>query len=421
MFYGIVNDGTEATIECFTLLGLSTTRGTDGTIGRFGTGFKHAVSLFLRNEWQFCLCIGDKMHKFSQRPIVNRGKEFNQVYVDDKPLAFVQEMGTQDWNDVRMAMREIISNALDNQYLHSKNYDIKILEADEPYTIPGSTVVWFEKNYHSENYMENLGYYFLHLRDPELLKQALIPKDEPSNVCVYKNGVLAGTFPSLSIYDYNLDNTFKINESRVLDKDSVINAVGGVWGKVNNLEALTKFVKVQNRVDRDYIETQIREFGVSNSKLPAACVEAFGENYAICSWLGSTDVEAITRNGYTPILVHNYYMFKYSECRLAENITPEEDKRYIDVKKLDAEDTFVIKQLWTKLCNYSGFDTPMPRFKIAAFKGSNEICSNLNGTVYLNKVADREIAVIYAFTYEAGSLQTAEIVKNLLERIDATI
>lgn len=88
-------------------------KGSEDSIGFFGTGLKFAIATLLRTGHGVSLWIGETRHIFRTEPTNFRGKDFSKVYLDDKPLNFTTELG-KTW-EVWMAFRELHSNTLDEK------------------------------------------------------------------------------------------------------------------------------------------------------------------------------------------------------------------------------------------------------------------------------------------------------------------
>ncbi len=119
--------------EGFTVLGVSLadTSTNEGVIGHFGSGSKHGVAVLLRNDLAPIVFAGTLKLEFSTRPQVvsdsQASKEFGRVVVkyggtdsmtganrsSTEDLGFVLDYGKQDWQEVALALREFVSNAID--------------------------------------------------------------------------------------------------------------------------------------------------------------------------------------------------------------------------------------------------------------------------------------------------------------------
>ena len=83
----------------------------DSAIGMFGTGFKYAVAVLLRNGFKFTVFSGDKSYSFDTQEQTIRDQQFNIVHMNGEPVNFTTDLGKfwEPW----MAVRELASNALD--------------------------------------------------------------------------------------------------------------------------------------------------------------------------------------------------------------------------------------------------------------------------------------------------------------------
>ena len=102
------NDG-EIEVGAITTLGVSVKE--DSAIGYFGTGLKFALAVILRHGGKIVVWSGMTAHEFTVGRTTIRGKQFDIVHMDDRPLGFTTELGRnwQPW----MAYRELACNAFD--------------------------------------------------------------------------------------------------------------------------------------------------------------------------------------------------------------------------------------------------------------------------------------------------------------------
>lgn len=277
-FLKIENPGV-APVEAFTLLGASTKRGSDTSIGKFGSGNKHGVAVLLRNELPPTIFAGPTRMEFDTRPqTMDTGlsqHEFKRVVVKyggtstkTEDLGFVLEYGATDWLSVDLALREFVSNSLDRA---TEEAEVAFLEkwyVENGYTLaPEATIPeeWIERSKAAlklwrktaspwesvtvevvnENqvrakkgytrvfvplnndvltFFNNLGKWFLHFSEPHLLGQTILPKanrnlEQRKAAVVYRRGVRVREFESSdvpSLFDYNLES-LELDESRKVD------------------------------------------------------------------------------------------------------------------------------------------------------------------------------------------------------------
>lgn len=286
-FLKIENPGAAAP-EAFTLLGASTKRNSDnsGTIGKFGTGNKHGVAVLIRSGIAPVVFAGNLKLEFGTRVHSSndnlRVTEYNLVVVKKsgkdaqgtsynrtEDLGFVLEHGSSDWLSVDLALREFVSNSIDRaveegefafieNYLQSKgasflevakdktssqNYEVKValdeyrktatdwktvtvevVNENQVRAKSGTTRVFIPLTAEVLQFHNDLGKWFLHFSEPDLLGKTILPKSNRNigdrrSAVIYRRGVRVREFESSdtpSLYDYNLEN-LKLDESRRVD------------------------------------------------------------------------------------------------------------------------------------------------------------------------------------------------------------
>jgi len=271
----------------FTLIGASTKRGSDNLIGKFGSGGKQSICDLLRHDLPLTVFGGSLRMDYGVRSQdVNDGlheHKFNRVIVkyngtdpytkksrtSTEDLGFVLEYGATDWLTVDMALREFVSNAIDRaveqgelehlvqwcrkngygeidvasdeiqeaakfeltEYRKTaadyKNVVIEIVNENQVRAARGgdTTRVFVPLSADVLEFYNNLGKWFLHFSEPELLKQAILPKKNRNldithdRAVIYRRGVRVREFESSdvpSLFDYNLED-LELDESRRVD------------------------------------------------------------------------------------------------------------------------------------------------------------------------------------------------------------
>lgn len=231
-------------VEGFTVLGVSlaNTSNHAGVIGQFGSGNKHAISVCLRNEFDPVVFCGSLRLEFFTRPQTvadgQASKDFARVCVkyggtdpttgssrsqtDD--LGFVLNYGKQDWNEVALALREFVSNAIDRSIRESGDWSgvkIEIVDENQVRAKRDSTRVFLPLTPEVLTFYNDLGKWFLHFSEPESLQKQILPKrsrnlGDRRAAVIYRRGVRVREFESSdteSLFDYNLDN-LTIDEAR---------------------------------------------------------------------------------------------------------------------------------------------------------------------------------------------------------------
>ncbi len=257
--YLMIRNPGVAPLECFTMMGVSTTRfaGHSDTIGCFGTGSKMGTMVLLRNDIKPTIFCGNVKMKFDTEPLpVNDGlteHTFNQITVtysgqeivmeDGVPslktykrtdkLDYTAEMGTYDWTDVAMGLREFVANALDRTMRENGDIteaEIEIYEG-KPRAKKGTTAVFVPLTYEVEHFYKTLKKRFLHFTDQDL-KVKILDKtmrnieDGSKSAVIYKHGVYVRESGSkLSLFDYNFGDELRLNDARTIDDWDVRTAV----------------------------------------------------------------------------------------------------------------------------------------------------------------------------------------------------
>ena len=230
--------------EAITTLGVSMadTAKSPGVIGQFGSGSKHSIALLLRNELQPIIFAGTLKLEFSTRPQVvtdtQATKHFERVMVKyggtdpvtgssrsaTEDLGFVLDFGRLDWDDVAMALREFVSNAIDRSIRETGNWSdvtVEVVGDNQVRAKAGFTRVFIPLTPEVLQFHDDIGKWFLHFSEPESLTKSILPKKnrnlgERKAAVIYRRGVRVREFESSdteSLFDFNLDD-LKIDESR---------------------------------------------------------------------------------------------------------------------------------------------------------------------------------------------------------------
>lgn len=229
--------------EGFTVLGVSLadTSDREGVIGQFGSGNKHGVAVLLRSELNPIVFAGTLKLEFGTKPqTVSDGlasKEFGRVVVkfggtdgdginrsSTEDLGFVLDYGKQDWNEISLALREFVSNAIDRSIRERGDWSgvkIEIVDENQVRAKRDHTRVFIPMNADVLKFYNDLGKWFLHFTEPESLSKAILPKKnrnlgDRKAAVIYRRGVRVREFESSdteSLFDYNL-NDLTIDEAR---------------------------------------------------------------------------------------------------------------------------------------------------------------------------------------------------------------
>lgn len=244
-FFRIRSKSKTNTVDMFTL-GVSTATGVEGKIGQFGSGSLMSSLLWMREYGESPVYnINGSRVEFECIPErTSTGTKFNRVLQNEggrsQPLSVSLEYGQHDWKDPIMALREWISNALD------QGTDIvDSLSVVDEITFESDFVeVFIPMNGMVRKYWQEIDKYFLQYNQKE--ECVYLAKDKVSPCRVYRRGVFVRELESNSLFDYNLD--FPIDESRNGSSDSMIDmimniALGFIRADVHYYEDLLKAVR----------------------------------------------------------------------------------------------------------------------------------------------------------------------------------
>ncbi len=326
--------------EGFTVFGVSLADTSDnsGVIGQFGSGNKHGVAVLLRNELSPVVFAGSLKLEFSTRPQVvsdtQATKEFSRVVVkyggtdasgvnrsSTEDLGFVLDYGKQDWNEVALALREFVSNAIDRSVREVGDWStvkIEIVSEAQVRAKSGYTRVFVPMNAEVLDFYNNLGKWFLHFSEPQLLDKAILPKGnrnlgDRKAAVIYRRGVRVREFQSSdteSLFDYNLDD-LRIDESRQASDWDVRHGAGKALANADKATLATLFDRLLNS-DRPAWEFSFDHYSLQPSygdgtdaviRRQQNWQEAFAlvaGDHAVLTGKGTVD--QLERKGFTPVV-----------------------------------------------------------------------------------------------------------------------
>lgn len=211
MFLKIQNRNVSS-LEAIITFGIGTARGEQDKIGQFSSGAKFGITTLLRLGMSPVIYLGNNQLEFYTEKIQISGKEFTKIGYTYQGVSkiidgYTLEFGALDWNNINMALREFISNAIDQG-----EYSVSISSSREG--TPDHTTIFVPLTEDVKKYYDNIHKYFLHFSQKD--KDVFLEKDTPSICCVYRRGVFVRELDVKSLYDYNLYD-IDIDEARNLD------------------------------------------------------------------------------------------------------------------------------------------------------------------------------------------------------------
>lgn len=201
----ILKNRGEIDLDVMKIMGVNI-KGCESPIGKFGTGLKYAIAVFLREEIDLCLYVGRNRYEFYTEPRQIRGKTFQICQMkgpfDVVELPFTTDLGSgwEPWQ----AYRELRSNCID--------------EGGEVFT---EASVRGEDGYTTFCIGEiDTQAVFLQDRSPKLLfNNSAIEIYEGESEHIYYRGIRAKDLNVPSLYTYNVIQDCKLTEDRLLCYD----------------------------------------------------------------------------------------------------------------------------------------------------------------------------------------------------------
>lgn len=295
-FVKISNVG-ETSVEAFTVLGASSARGEESSIGQFGSGAKHAILCALRAGLSILIYVGrTKIEPFCEEQEIHGKPQQRLCFrIDGKTerSSMVLDFGALDWTDpIGMAMRELISNALDA--VGGEWSRVSIETPAKPRAKSGHTQVYIEWCREISEYLGELPQRFLHVEN----RQGNSVMSHPPGPCrFFRKGVFVHEVDvSNAMYDYNCGDELPIDESRNLDSYTVQKHAARLLTRDENATRRVLWGIVEGM---DFWEQEFSQYYLSYLGVADAMRKEYGED--VC----------VTSNGIT----HNRAVAKGLNCK----------------------------------------------------------------------------------------------------------
>lgn len=357
MYLMIMNTGV-APVEAFTVLGVSTARGDAGKIGQFGSGSKHGVNILLRNNVNPTIFLGCEELKFHCMPSTMGSKSYSRVCYEFRgqtvPTGFSLEFGAMDWDSVSMALREFISNAIDAVGVDK----VEIAIVDAPVAIEDSTTIYVPLNDEVRKYYDSIKKNFLHFDSMDAIP--VIEKGEPSTTRIYRKGVFVREISTPSMFDYNFDDSIKIDESRNMDDYACCSSAATVLGK--NPKQLKEYIKSLSGHDKVW-EDDFSRWNTGYTAIGVAWKELHGDAVACRNDMVA---QIVRTKGHKAVVINRNFEFVGGVVKNGDEFIGLVNKKNVSEIKPSATMRRTFDKIWLKLQN-SGFTNNKAKPKLMGF------------------------------------------------------
>ncbi len=192
-------------MRAITTFGVSS-KENDSAIGFFGTGFKYALAILLRERQDICILRGDeKEYNFSHKTLKVRVDEFDFIYMNEKELNFTTDLG-KTWN-LWQAYRELYCNCIDE-------FGKVEVSTEKPLPESGITKVIVTGD----------AFHAVHLKRDEFIlsgerlftSETLEVLERKSTYTFYR-GIRAGNLELPSLFTWNILSKLNLTEDRTIE------------------------------------------------------------------------------------------------------------------------------------------------------------------------------------------------------------
>lgn len=253
-------------------------------IGKFGSGTKYSVNMLLKAKEKFYIYCGNvcldyytktinvndgiSSHDYDQVCCHISGKDENDKNINRKEdLGWTLQNGELDWDDMTMACREFLSNAIDRTIRQTGSYKdvvVQVVEENQVRAKKDHTRVFLPMTYDISKFYYSLDKRFLHFSSNYNDNKVLLEKkarsiDYEGSSVIYRKGIRVKevyTYGKPSLYDYNL-NDLKIDESRNASGSSVKSEIAKA---LLNASAGEKIKLLINLSSGEYYEKELASY-----------------------------------------------------------------------------------------------------------------------------------------------------------------
>jgi hypothetical protein len=241
--------------EALSLIGASTKKNDKTKIGFYGSGLKYSISALLRNGIEFKIFSSQRQIQITTKETLFRGQDFKTVIIDGESTSLTTTMGGDAWDKPFAPIREIYSNALD------EDEDTVLEMTTETEGRENKTTFLIEATNEVIHFYDNIKLYFCN-HNPNVLHAneyaAFYPQTEDETLRLFRKNILClHKDKEKALFSYN-SSQFEINESRVLDSEyDAKNILGGAWKKCDNENLIQQLINGLQGGNDGYFEHHI--------------------------------------------------------------------------------------------------------------------------------------------------------------------
>jgi len=239
----------------FSLIGASTKRNDSSKIGTYGSGACYSIASLLNQGINFKVFSGEKEIEFTTKEQTFRDQDFKVILVNGVETSLTTTMGGSDWQNAFAPIREIYSNALD------EDSDATLESVSELKAYNGFTTFYIELTEDVEHFYNNVHLYFCG-KNPNVLYSnnngSMFTNKDEDTTRVFRKGILSHyDQKKKALLHYNLDE-LEINESRVVKYVWQINyKLSILWKSCTNEELISTLLFRLNGGNSGYLEHEI--------------------------------------------------------------------------------------------------------------------------------------------------------------------
>lgn len=225
----------------FTLIGASTKRNDSTKIGYYGSGLKYSISALIRNKIAFKVFSGNREIKIDTRTESFRNDSFEMIIVDGQTTSLTTNMGGSDWDRPFAPIREIYSNALDEDENATLSKEQMISGRE------GKTTFYIEMTDDVGHFYENVNMYFCNQNERVLSSNiygSIYHTGDDKGIRLFRKNILCYSNPKQrALFNYN-SGQYSINESRVISSNWIGEYyTGHIWKGVQDESLINQLLE----------------------------------------------------------------------------------------------------------------------------------------------------------------------------------